>query len=48
MRELTEKEELEIKITDQQMLIITDPDRKEKYRENIRTFRRRIWELEGK
>lgn len=48
MREMTEKENLERKIADQQRLILCYPESKEEYRENIRTCRRRIWELEGK
>ena len=48
MTELTEKQELERKIADQQRLIIQNPDWKEKYRENIRKYRRRIWEIEAK
>ena len=45
MSELTEREELERKIADQQRLIICNPERKEEYRENICTCRRRIWEI---
>ena len=45
---MTEKQELERKIAEQQRLILYRPENKEEYREKIRTYRRRIWEIEGK